>query len=215
MYAFSMSRKEYLEPIELDEDLDPWAQQPDESDKQFAAFEIYRDLVPHADPDTGILGVRRLSSVFGKTSYSDSYVQDLSRKMQWTTRARAWDESDDSGVRGALEHNRRVVLRNRLNQLSEVNELILKVMRSMADDVSAWKPRDVAAMWEVAMRAENELLSMTRLGGPAQGHVALGAGSDLAAGSIAELEAQTIEVVEELRRRALLGEPIEGEVVAK
>lgn len=208
-----MSRKEYLEPIELEEDIDPWLQQPGESDKQFAAFEIYKDLVPHADPDTGVLGVRRLSEVFGKTSYSDSYVQDLARKMQWPTRARAWDESDDSGVRGALEHNRRVVLRNRLNQLTEVNSLILKVMRSMADDVTAWKPRDVAAMWEVAMKAENELLSMTRLGGPTQALVPLGAGAQVTAGSLAELESQTIEVVEELRRRALLGEPIEGEIV--
>lgn len=210
-----MSRKEYLEPIELDEDRDPWLQQPDESDKQFAAFEIYKDLVPHADPETGVLGVRRLSGVFGKTSYTDSYVQDLARKMQWAVRARAWDESDDSGVRGALEHNRRVVLRNRLNQLSEVNELILKVMRSMSEDVTSWKPRDVAAIWEVAMRAENELLSMTRLGGPAHAVAALGAGTATTAGSIAELEAQTIEVVEELRRRALLGEPIEGEVVQR
>lgn len=210
-----MTRKDYLEPIELDEDIDPWAQQPPESDKQFAAFEIYKDLVPHADVDSGVLGRRRLSSIYGRTGYSDTYVQDIARKMQWATRARAWDESDDSGIRGALEHNRRVVLRNRLNQLKEVNELILKVMRSMAEDVSAWKPRDVAAMWEVAMRAENELLSMTRLGGPSQQVVALGTRSDVAVGSLHELEAQTVEVVEELRRRALLGEPIEGHLVAE
>jgi hypothetical protein len=208
-----MTRKDYLEPIELNEDIDPWEQQPPESDKQFEAFKIYLDLEPHADVDSGVLGQRRLSKIYGRTAYSDTYVQDIARKMQWATRARAWDESEDSGIRGALEHNRRVVLRNRLNQLSEVNQLILKVMRSMAEDVSAWKPRDVAAMWEVAMRAENELLSMTRLGGPSQQVVALGAHSEVTVGSLHELEAQTVEVVEELRRRALLGEPIEGHLV--
>lgn len=208
-----MTRKDYLEPIELDDEIDPWEQQPNESDKQFEAFRIYLDLEPHADVDSGVLGQRRLSSIYGRTAYSNTYVQDIARKFQWVLRGRAWDESEDSGLRGVIEHNRRVVLRNRLNQLTEVNGLILKVMRSMAEDVTAWKPRDVAAMWEVAMKAENELLSMTRLGGPTQQLVALGSHSDVAVGSLHELEAQTVEVVEELRRRALLGEPLEGEVV--
>lgn len=199
--------KEYLLPIELDEELDPWLQQPSESDRQFTAFEIYKDLPPQADPESGVLGSRRLSDVYGRVDFDDAHVRRLAKKFWWPERARAWDESEDSGVAGSLEFHRRVILREQLNQIAEGNQLLMKVLRNMAEDVEAWKPRDLAAWWEVLRRAENDLLGMTRLGGPVQAQTMAGAKAEVSLGSIAELEAQTVELVEEMRKRGMIEAP--------
>jgi hypothetical protein len=203
MYPFGMA-KDYMGPIELDDDLEPWLQQPGESDRQFTAFEIYKDLPPQADPESGVLGPRRLSGVYGRVDFDDAHVRKLAKKFWWVERARAWDESEESGVAGSLEFHRRVILREQLNQIAEGNQLLMKVLRSMAEDVESWKPRDLAAWWEVLRRAENDLLGMTRLGGPAQLQAVAGAKAEVTLGSIAELEAQTVELVDEMRKRGLI-----------
>lgn len=195
--------KDFMEPVELDEDLDPWLQQPGESDRQFTAFEIYKELRPHADPETGVLGARRLSDVYGKVDFDQVHVRRLAKKFHWEARARAWDTSEDSDVAGALEFSRRTLLREQLNQLAEGNRLLMKVLNSMAEDVTVWKPRDLAAWFEVLRRAESDLLGMTRLGGPVQAQAAAAAKAEISMGSLADLESQTVEVVEEMMRRGL------------
>lgn len=205
--------KEYLLPIELDDELDPWLQQPGESDRQFTAFEIYKDMPPQADPESGVLGSRRLSDVYGRVDFDDAHVRRLAKKFWWAERARAWDESEESGVAGSLEFHRRVILREQLNQIAEGNQLLMKVLRNMAEDVEAWKPRDLAAWWEVLRRAENDLLGMTRLGGPVQAQAIAGAKAEVSLGSIAELEAQTVELVEEMRKRGMIEAPVSVAVV--
>lgn len=195
----------YTDPIELDAEIDPWEQQPDESDEHYTAFEIYRGLTPHADPETGVLGQRRLSEMYARVPQAPRTVRMLARRFCWVERARAFDLSEDGGVAGELEFNRRVVLRNRLNQLAEVDRLVLEVLRRMSEDVESWKPRDLAALWEVAVKVGDGLLGMTRLGGPQTAGIALGARAEVAVHGVAELEAQTVELVDELRRRGLAG----------
>lgn len=206
MYHFGMAKvyRDYMEPIELDDELDPWLQQPGESDQQFTAFEIYKELTPQADPESGVLGTRRMSEIYGRVDFADAHIRKLAKKFWWVDRARAWDESEESGVAGSLEFHRRVILREQLNQIAEGNQLLMKVLRNMAEDVDSWKPRDLAAWWEVLRRAESDLLGMTRLGGPAQLQAVAGARAEVSLGSLAELEAQTVELVDEMRRRGLI-----------
>lgn len=203
MYDLVMGSDQW-EPIELDPDLEPWVQQPGESDRHYAAFEVYIDLIPTADPESGVLGKRRISGMYGRTDYKNETLYRIAKKFRWADRARAWDESEESGIAGAIEFNRKVILRGQLQQIAEGNRLLMKVLNSMADDVESWKPRDLAAWWDVLRRAESDLLGLTRLGGPAQSVSVAGAKAEVQLGSLAEIETQTVELVEEMRKRGML-----------
>lgn len=204
MYDSCMGSDQW-EPIRLDDDFEPWLQQRAESDRHYAAFEIYMDLIPAADPESGVLGTRRISEMYGRTDYQNQTLYRIAKKFRWAERARAWDESEESGIAGALEFNRRVILREQLHQIAEGNRLLMKVLESMSEDVEGWKPRDLAAWFEVLRRAESDLLGLTRLGGPAQSIAVAGAKAEVSIGSAAEMEAQTFEVIEEMRKRGMLG----------
>lgn len=207
MYDSRMGSDQW-EPIRLDDDFEPWLQQRVESDRHYAAFEVYMKLVPPADPESGTLGTRRISQMYGKTDYQNQTLYRIAKKFRWAERARAWDESEESGIAGALEFNRRVILREQLRQIAEGNRLLMKVLESMSEDVEGWKPRDLAAWFEVLRRAESDLMGLTRLGGPAQSAAVAGAKAEVSIGSAADMEAQTVEVIEEMRKRGMIPEAI-------
>lgn len=195
------------EPIELDEDIELWEQQPGETDEQYVLFKMYLKLTPQADTDTREVLPRRISELFGRTDFSDRHVKRLARRFCWETRAHARDLAKVQSVQGQLEHHWRVLVENRLKQIAKAEDLIFKAMEAMIEDPENWKLRDLVMFWETSVKVGNGILGMTRLGGPDQAAVAqvmAGARAEVTVAGADSLDARTMELAEELRRRAEL-----------
>jgi hypothetical protein len=71
----------------------PWERQPEESDRAFAAFALYRDLGPRRSLDEVC---RRLyGTQAGRKRDATGRVQEWSRAHGWVARCQAWDEELD------------------------------------------------------------------------------------------------------------------------
>lgn len=205
LYDLRMST--WDEPIELDEDIELWEQQPGETDEQYTLFKMYMKLSPQADTDTREVLPRRISELFGKTDFSDRHVKRLARRYSWEARARANDLAKVQSVQGQLEHHWLVLVENRLKQLAKAEDMIFKAMEVMVQDAESWKLRDLVMFWETSVKVGNGILGMTRLGGPEQAaaaHVMATSRAEVTVGSGDSLDARTIELADELRRRAEL-----------
>ncbi len=205
MYDLCMSK--WDDPIELDEDIELWEQQPGESDEQFALFGMYLKLSPQADVETREVLPRRISELFGKTDFSDRHVKRLARRFCWEQRARARDVARVQSVQGQLEHHWLVLVENRMKQVAKAEEMIFKAMGQLMENPEAWKLRDLFQFWETTVKVGNGILGMTRMGGPDQvpvGQVVAGARAEVTVNGADSLDARTVELAEELRRRAEL-----------
>lgn len=211
-------------PVKLDGEIDLWERQEEETVEQYAVFKAYLELTPAANPQTRILGKRRLAEmadkpvmlpepgvVYGEgdevptVSFSLRHIKRLAYRFAWEDRAKAWDWSKNETLQGILERRRLVILKNRLELTGEIRGLAVKVLGSLAAEPERWKPRDVVSIIELMNSMENGLLSMTQLGGPEQPPQMVASSQfSLSVGAAEAIEAQTIELVEELQRRQAL-----------
>lgn len=228
MYALSMTkvteRPNWDTPVKLDGEIDLWERQEEETVEQYAVFKAYLELTPAANPQTRILGKRRLAEMADKpvmlpepgvvygdgdevptVSFSLRHIKRLAYRFAWEDRAKAWDWSKNETLQGILERRRLVILKNRLELTGEIRGLAVKVLGSLAAEPERWKPRDVVSIIELMNSMENGLLSMTQLGGPEQPPQMVASSQfSLSVGAAEAIEAQTIELVEELQRRQAL-----------
>lgn len=228
MYALSMTkvteRPNWDTPVKLDGEIDLWERQDEETVEQYAVFKAYLELTPAANPQTRILGKRRLAEMADKpvmlpdpgvvysdgdevptVSFSLRHIKRLAYRFAWEDRAKAWDWSKNETLQGILERRRLVILKNRLELTGEIRGLAVKVLGSLAAEPERWKPRDVVSIIELMNSMENGLLSMTQLGGPEQPPQMVASSQfSLSVGAAEAIEAQTIELVEELQRRQAL-----------
>jgi hypothetical protein len=93
----------------------PWDRQPDETDKAWAAFVIYRDL-------GSIRTVARTTKELGKRN--PQHVEDWSRKYGWRFRVEEYDRDQDRKAREEAE-------RIRLAEVERQTKEMLTVTRSM------------------------------------------------------------------------------------
>lgn len=211
-------------PVKLDGEIDLWERQDEETVEQYAVFKAYLELTPAANPQTRILGKRRLAEMADKpvmlpdpgvvygdgdevptVSFSLRHIKRLAYRFAWEDRAKAWDWSKNETLQGILERRRLVILKNRLELTGEIRGLAVKVLGSLAAEPERWKPRDVVSIIELMNSMENGLLSMTQLGGPEQPPQMVASSQfSLSVGAAEAIEAQTIELVEELQRRQAL-----------
>lgn len=216
MYDLCMSK--WDEPIELDEDVELWEQQPGESEEHFALFKMYLKLAPQADVETREVLPRRLSELFGKANCSDRHVKRLARRFCWEQRARARDVARVQSVQGQLEHHWLVLVENRMKQVAKAEEMIFKAMGQMLESPESWKLRDLFQFWETTVKVGNGILGMTRMGGPDQAIAAqavAGARAEVTVSGADSLDARTMELAEELRRRAALAAPESPEAIER
>lgn len=228
MYDSSMTkvteRPNWDTPVKLDGEIDLWEQQEEETVEQYAVFKAYLKLTPAANPQTRALGKRRLAAMadvpvmlpepgvvyaegdeIPTVSFSLRHVKRLAFRFCWEDRAKAWDWSKNETLQGILERRRLVILKNRIELTAEIRGLAVKVLGSLAAEPERWKPRDVVSIIELMNSMENGLLSMTQLGGPEQPpQMVTSSQFSLSVGAAEAIEAQTIELVEELQRRQAL-----------
>lgn len=225
MYDFGMSKKDterpnWGTPIKLDAELDLWCQQSEESSEYFAAFRAYLELIPRANTQTRELGTRRLSELADveitvgtsddgepeTVSYSLRHLGRLAFRYCWEQRAREWDVSRNETMAGMLERRRLAIIANRLDLVGEIEGISLSMLKTLASDPERWRVRDWVAVAQLARDLGNDLMSMTRLGGPEQAQTMMAASQvQLTVGAAEALEAQTVELVEELQRRHAVG----------
>jgi len=228
MYALFMTkvteRPNWDTPVKLDGEIDLWEQQEEETTEQFTVFKAYLELTPRANPQTRVLGTRRLAEIadvavpmptpgtvyrdgepIPTVSFSLRHIKRLAFRYSWEERAKAWDWSKNETLQGILERRRLSILKNRMDLVGEVTDIAAKVLRSFADEPGRWKPRDVVACIELAVRIEDGLMSMTQYGAPDQPAQNMAVSQfSMSVGAAEAIEAQTIELVEELQRRQAL-----------
>lgn len=203
---YDMDMSNWDDPIELDEDIELWEQQPSENDEHYSLFKMYLKLTPQADTDTREVLPRRISELFGKVDLSDRHIKRLGRRFCWETRARAHDLAKVQSVQGQLEHHWLVLVENRLKQLDKADQMIFKAMEAMLENPESYKFRDLVMFWAEAVKVGNGILGMTRLGGPDQSIPAqamAGARAEVTVGGVDMLDRRTVELAEELQRREL------------
>lgn len=109
----------------------PYERLPSDTDKSFAAFQLFRDLPPE---------VRSIDEIAKMTGKSKSLIQQWSAKHRWQSRARAWDATLDRRKREAdlkaLEKMRERQLNLALS-MQNVGGIEIRKLLKQADKESA------------------------------------------------------------------------------
>lgn len=127
----------------LDPDVNPWDQQPNESQPAYEGFVGFRDSED-----------RKVASV-SMPGPEASRRKRWAATYQWINRARAWDryqqqqELDDL-VRYRLSMNRQHRVQARVAQGKFVEWLQTRT----PEDVARWRPMEAVRVWETAVRVE-------------------------------------------------------------
>ncbi len=130
----------------------PWERLPGETDKQWAAFCVYRDLKNIADP-TSSRSIERAGEVLGKSSRT---LEPWSSKNRWVERAEAWDTDQERIVRELAQKEMQEEIRRMLKRQAEAGKFAqvkaIKALNKIPDEDI--KPSDVARLLEAGSKLE-------------------------------------------------------------
>ncbi len=121
----------------------PWERQNGETSRQFAAYQIYRDMHPT---------VRSLAKVGEQLGQSSTYIERLSAQWKWVDRTESWDEERD--------RQRRVRLLNQQEEMEKqhleiASTALSKISRRLQDlEPADIGPQHLPKLWEMAARAQ-------------------------------------------------------------
>ena len=133
----------------LDPDLNPWDQQPDETDAAYQAFLSYRD-------DT-----ERKVAPSTMSPTEQSARKRWSATWVWVYRARAWDRQVAAEEIEGLARYRVAMHRNHRRIASAAQAQFVRWLQGLtAEDVRRWTPREAVRVWEVATKIEREAAGM-------------------------------------------------------
>lgn len=124
----------------------PWERQPDETDKAFEAFCLYRDLGPERSQP-------KVVELYGKSKHT---VEKWSIKFNWKQRTEAWDNEQDRIAREAAQREKIQEIAEMRSRHEKLSMLMLdKVEEALGQMNSAdLKPADLSRMVEVASKLE-------------------------------------------------------------
>lgn len=97
----------------------PWERQPNETTKQFEAFQVYRDMGTS----------RSIRAVAEELDKSDTLIGRWSSKNDWVERCEAWDMEQDRIAREA-QKKEIVAMRKRHAKLAEA--MLVKAAKALA-----------------------------------------------------------------------------------
>lgn len=163
-----MSREEALnleyQTVGENEALRPWERQPGETDAQWAAFQVYRDLPP---ADRSLIAAYRQDKGQDKLRVSGHW-QAWFKRNRWKERVHAYDRYRDAQIRAELEGRR---LKTRLRIADQAEAMLKKAENALAsfaaidqrlgmrDGREVWvispgmSPHEITRMFEVASKA--------------------------------------------------------------
>jgi len=139
-----------VSPTFVDNDRDPWDQQPGENDHQYQRFLQYRNMP----------SIRRslrnmqadLNAQRDATPGSHRYLANLSSAHDWPYRAAAWDRHENDLL---VEANRQNIIEMRARHAQIAYDAIDKVAERLTNiDASTMTVRDMMFMFDLAVKVE-------------------------------------------------------------
>ena len=130
--------------------LEPWTRQPDEQDKAWEKFEWYRNLGP-------IRTLRQVAAHFDNTL---GYIEKLSLKYDWVSRASAFDHHEDQlyqlrrqqAIRDMADRHSEQLI-NALEALQLPYQALLRKLEAEPDLIDKLADRNVKQLLQMATSA--------------------------------------------------------------
>jgi len=129
-----------------------WERQENETDRAWAAFQVYRDLLP---------GDRSYDAAYRKTYdkptniHAPKWYRDWAKEYDWIDRARAWDRHLDDIERAAAEEERREWRKKRRSMLMGFGS-------KLSDVLNVFDPQDVKPSLSQITQAVDMLIQQMR-----------------------------------------------------
>lgn len=132
----------------------PWERQECETERDFALFCIYRDMIPPRRMDL-------VHAPSGHIALPRAEVYELSRANAWVDRVKAWDDYKDQIV---LSETEAVIRRTAADRQLErelisiglrdlvINQLEKTIRTAMSSDVEITRPRELAALADLQLK---------------------------------------------------------------
>lgn len=133
----------------LDPDINPWDQQPDETDQAYAAFLSYRDAEERkVAPQT-------------MTQSEQSMRKRWSAIWVWSYRARAWDRQLAAEDLEVLARSRSKMHRRHREVAQDAQAKFVEWLKAQTPEkVAAWRPTEAVRVWRIAVQIEREATGM-------------------------------------------------------
>lgn len=197
-------------PIFIDPSRDPWSRQPDEPDRAYEAFTVYRDL-----------GFQRSMSKVQEllSDASHSTLDTWSKRWRWQERVSAWDASIEEEYRAQLVKDRRDMAKNHMKLARSIQNKLVTRLNNMTDaEIAKITVPQIAQLLDVASKVERQAL-----GAPDVIHEHIGDGGPIRHEQVAPTDAvrqaahdfltAMAEAQEEIRAQARESATIDGEVI--
>lgn len=122
----------------------PWERQDGETNKQFEAFVIYRDMGEE----------RSLSKVAEKLQKSTTLMGRWSGSNNWVERVAAWDDEQDRILRAEQIKDIKRMRKRHADMAATMITAAAKGLKEIMAKPEEMKPNDVARLVEVASKLE-------------------------------------------------------------
>lgn len=142
------------------ENIRSWDRQPDETDKAWAAFQLYRDMpVFHQEP----LERRSLANLATKLGYSSlTTLTNWSKKYEWVNRCRAFDTqlsivNEEAQLASVVEY-RNAVLQITGTHIGNLHELLaasINRAKKALEEGEPLKGREIVDLTKAAETLDN------------------------------------------------------------
>jgi hypothetical protein len=186
--------------LRLDEDIDPWEQQPDESNEYYLEFQRYKKLARRVNSRTKEPMPRSLTALAENSKWGLRHLRRVAHDYRWAERAAAADIEAENHLAGKIADARISMLHQRLGMLEKMSDISVAVLEATPPE--DWKIRDVIELIKVQLIAQDNLLGLAlqRNGSYAEGSVGVDIRLPMGA-STAAIESRIEDVIAELKTR--------------
>lgn len=129
-----------------------WEHQPDETNKQYEAFCVYRNMKIPGDPSSK-RSIRQVSEQLGK---SETLLNRWSSKNDWVKRADAWDDEQERILSEEQRKQQLADIKKMRKRHADLATAMLvkaaKALKAIPDDEI--KPSDMTRMVDIASKLE-------------------------------------------------------------
>lgn len=134
-------------------EIKPWDRQPNETQKAYEAFCVYRDLKDAADPAYK----RSIARTGEKLGKSESLLERWSGRYDWVRRAEKWDVDQEQKLRAEAERKRLADIRSMRRRHADLAAAILEKAANALQHLpeEAIRPRDISQMVDVASKSSS------------------------------------------------------------
>lgn len=124
----------------------PWERRPDESEKAFEAFSLYRDMGSK----------RTIAAVAEKLQKSRQLIQRWQKRYEWAARINAYDNDIEKKAHEALKKEAVEIRKTHLQIAAQLELKALKALNLLQPEEMG--PKDIKEMLKLALEVEQRLV---------------------------------------------------------